>query len=100
MANVLALAEVLRDESAVLDAAVDEALDGRREIELARLRELPQALRRLIVQRLADEVAGRPAPGTARRVGDIVALGDNAALDLPHGIRAVVVGGILSFKRQ
>jgi tRNA(Ile)-lysidine synthase len=99
--NVLALAEILRDEAEVLDAIVDDVLDGRRQIPLAALRGLPAALDRLVVQRLADEAAGRPAPGTARRLDDILALRDTgtAALDLPHGVRAVVTDGVLSFTR-
>ncbi len=99
--NVLALAELLRDEAKVLDAAVDAALAGAATIELARLRELPVALARLIVQRLADAAAGQPAPGTARRLADILALSEHgvAALDLPHGVRARVQGGVLRFGR-
>jgi tRNA(Ile)-lysidine synthase len=96
--NVLALAEILRDESAVLDALVDEVLHGGREIELARLRGLPPALARLVVQRLADAAAGRPAPGTARRAAEVVGMGDNAKLDLPHGVRAVATRGTLRFE--
>ncbi len=99
--NVLALAAILRDEAAVLDAAVDAVLDGRAEISLARLRELPDALRALVVQRLADGAAGGPAPGAARRAGEIVALPDRgrAALDLPHGVRAVAEDGMVRFER-
>jgi tRNA(Ile)-lysidine synthase len=99
--NVLALAAILRDEAAVLDAAVDAALDGRGEIALARLRALPEALRALVVQRLADGAAGGPAPGTARRAAEIAALPDRgrAAVDLPHGVRAVAEAGIVSFER-
>ena len=74
--NVLALAEILRDEAAVLDAIVDDVLDGEQQISLAALRGLPTALGRLVVQRLADDAAGRPAPGTARRLDDILALRD------------------------
>lgn len=95
--NVLALAETLRDEAAVLDALVDEALGGRKEIELARLRALPPALQRLVLQRLADAAANRPAPGTARRAPEVAGMGDNAMLDLPHGVRAVASGGVLRF---
>ncbi len=98
--NVLALAEILRDEGDVLQALVDKELGGRRTIELAHLRELPVALARLVVQRLADGAAGRPAPGTARRVAEICALSSNAALDLPHGVRAVVERGTLRFESQ
>ena len=98
-ANVLVVAEILRDEAEVLDALVDGILCGREEIELARLRELPDAVRRLVVQRLADGAADGPAAGAARRAGDLAALGPDAALDLPHGVRAIVEGGVLRFGR-
>ena len=97
--NVLALAEVLRQEAEVLDELVGGVLGGRDAIELARLRELPVALRRLVVQRLADTAVGHPAPGTARRVDEIEAL-RRGALDLPHGVRAVVEAGVLRFEPQ
>jgi tRNA(Ile)-lysidine synthase len=100
IANVLALAEVLRDEAGVLDALVDEVLQGREEVELARLRALPAALQRLLVQRLADGAAGAPAPGTARRAAEVVAMAPDAMLDLPHGVRAVSERGLLRFMRQ
>jgi tRNA(Ile)-lysidine synthase len=99
--NVLALAEVLRDEADVLDALVEEALAGRREIELARLRELPVALRRLVVQRLADAAAGELAPGAARRAEEVAALSGRgtAMLDVGGGVRAVAEYGVLRFER-
>jgi tRNA(Ile)-lysidine synthase len=99
--NVLALAELLRDEAAVLDALVDEVLAGREQVELERLRALPVALRRLIVQRLADAAVGGPAPGAARRADEVAALSDHgtAALDLPHGVRATARDGVLRFGR-
>jgi tRNA(Ile)-lysidine synthase len=99
--NVLALAEILRDEADVLDEVVGTALDARSEIELSRLRELAPAVRRLVVQRLADEAAGGPAAGAARRAEEIAALSEHgsAALDLPHGVRAVVSAGVLRFER-
>jgi tRNA(Ile)-lysidine synthase len=100
--NVLALAEILRDEAAVLDEIVDDILGDERQISMTELRGLPPALGRLVVQRLADDAAGRPAPGTARRLDDILALRDSGtgALDLPNGIRAVVTKGVLSFTRS
>jgi tRNA(Ile)-lysidine synthase len=98
-ANILALAEVLRDEAEVLDAAVDVVLAGRREVTLVALRAAPVALGRLVVQRLADGAAGQPAPGSARRFPEIAAMADDAALDLPHGVRAVTRGGVLRFER-
>ncbi len=75
--NVLALADQLRDESEVLDLLVDRELAGTPQIELARLRAMPAAIARLIVQRLADQVhaatharhesASGRHPGAARR---------------------------------
>jgi tRNA(Ile)-lysidine synthase len=99
--NVLALAGVLRDEGAVLDALVDETLEGRGSVELVRLRALPSALRRLVVQRLADGAAGGPAAGVARRADEVAALSEHgtAMLDLP-GVRAVVERGMLRFVRR
>ncbi len=100
--NVLALAELLRDEADVLDGLVDEILEGGAEIEIRRLRALPRALQRLLVQRLADGAVGRPAPGAARRAEEIAALPDKgtAALDLPHGVRAIAESGRLRFIRR
>jgi tRNA(Ile)-lysidine synthase len=99
--NVLALSELLRDEAAVLDALVEEVLAGHEQIELERLRALPAALRRLVVQRLADGAIGGPAPGAARRAEEVAALCDHGAgaLDLPHGVRATAQDGVLRFGR-
>jgi tRNA(Ile)-lysidine synthase len=96
--NVLALAELLRDEADVLEGLLDDVLGGRRELPIARLRELPAALGRLVVQRLADGAAGGPAPGAARRLEEILAL-ETGSLDLPHGVRATVSGGVLRLGR-
>jgi tRNA(Ile)-lysidine synthase len=100
-ANVLALAEILRDEARVLDAAVDEILAGSPEISLTRLRELPPALCRLVVQRLADDAAGAPAAGVGRRAAEVAAMRDagTACLDLPQGVRATARDGVLRFGR-
>jgi tRNA(Ile)-lysidine synthase len=100
-ANVLALAEILRDEAQVLDQLVDAELSGRREIALERLRALAPALRRLVVQRLADLAAGEPAAGVARRAEEVASLSAHgtASLDLPHGVRATVTNGVLRFGR-
>jgi tRNA(Ile)-lysidine synthase len=99
-ANVLALVETLRDEAEVLDSLLDEILEGRREIELARLRALPAALRRLAVQRLADLAVDRPAPGIAARADELAALREQgtASLDLGSGVRAVSEYGVLRFE--
>jgi tRNA(Ile)-lysidine synthase len=104
-ANVLRTAELLRAEGEVLDALVDEALavqpGGRNTIELERLGALPPALRRLVVQRLADAAAGRPVAGAARHAEEVTALRRTgiAMLDLGGGVRAIVERGILRAER-
>jgi tRNA(Ile)-lysidine synthase len=101
-ANVLRTAALLRDEAEVLDALVDAEVDGSGEqdrgtISLGRLGELPPALRRLVLQRLADGAAGRPVPGAARFAEQVAGLRrtGTAMLDLGGGVRAVVESGIL-----
>jgi tRNA(Ile)-lysidine synthase len=105
-ANVLRTAELLRDEAEVLDALVEAQLGeaagaSSRTIELEALTALPPALRRLVVQRLADGVAGRPVPGAARRADAVAALrrAGTAALDLGGGVRAVAEYGLLRAER-
>jgi tRNA(Ile)-lysidine synthase len=101
--NVLALAELLRAEGAVLDSLVDDVLGGRREIELTRLRALAPALQGLVVQRLADQEAPSGlAPGAARRAAEVAALSDRGtvSLDVPGGVRAVVTYGVLRFEAR
>jgi len=97
--NLLALAAVLRDEAGVLDAVVQTALDGREDIELARLRELAPAVRRLVLQRLADAVIDGPAAGVARRADEVAQLREGGELHLPQGISARVRGGVLTLGR-
>lgn len=103
--NVLRTADLLRDEAEVLDALVDAELGAngseRGTIELSRLAELPPALRRLVVQRLADRAAGRPVPGAANHADRVAALRrtGTARLDLGGGVRAVVERGVLHAER-
>ncbi len=99
--NVLALAEILRAEAEVLDELVSATLRGRPEISVERLRELAPALRRLVVQRLADDAAGGPAAGVARRAEEVAAMPAHgtSALDLPSGVRATVRNGVITFGR-
>ena len=103
-ANVLRTAALLRDEGEVLDALVGEQLDeraGRFEIPLARLAGLPPALRRLVVQRLADSAAGKLVPGAARHADEVAALrrSGRAMLDLGGGVCAVAEQGVLRAER-
>ncbi len=97
--NVLRTAELLRAEAEVLDGLVSAELGGPRgkTIELERLAALPPALRRLVVQRLADAAAGRPVPGAANHADEVAALRrtGTAMLDLGAGVRAVVERGVL-----
>jgi tRNA(Ile)-lysidine synthase len=104
--NVLRTAELLRDEAEVLDALVAAELDGsngspRNTIELDRLAELPPALRRLVVQQLADRAAGRPVAGAARHAKEVAALRrtGTAMLDLGSGVRAIAERGVLRAER-
>jgi tRNA(Ile)-lysidine synthase len=103
--NVLRTAELLRDEAEVLDALVDAELGGPNgsggTIALERLGQLPPPLRRLVVQRLADDAAGRPVPGAANHAEEVAALRrtGTAMLDLGRGVRAVVESGILRAER-
>lgn len=104
--NVLRTAELLRDEAEVLDALVDAELDGsgdaaRGTISLERLAELAPALRRLVVQRLADRAAGRPVPGAANHADEVASLRrtGRAMLDLGGGVRAVAERGVLHAER-
>jgi tRNA(Ile)-lysidine synthase len=98
--NVLALASVLRDEAEVLDGVVEEALAGRAEISLSALRQLPAAVRRLVVQRLADQASDTGlAPGAARRAEEIAGLHNGNKLDIGSGVRADVRDGLVRFGR-
>jgi tRNA(Ile)-lysidine synthase len=105
-ANVLRTAELLRDEAELLDGLVEAELEGgegspRGTITLQRLAELPPALRRLVVQRLADDAAGRPVPGAANHAEEVAALRrtGTAMLDLGRGVRAVAERGVLHAER-
>jgi tRNA(Ile)-lysidine synthase len=100
--NVIAVAEILREEAAVLDALVDAVLDRRDRVRLARLREVEPALARLVVQRLADDAAGGPASGVARRAAEILALDEHGTvqLDTGGGVVAIAEYGVLRFESR
>jgi tRNA(Ile)-lysidine synthase len=93
--NVLRTAALLREEAELLDALVDAEL-GEGSISHRRFAELHPALRRLVLQRLADEAAGRPVAGAARFADQVAGLSrGGSTLDLGSGVRAVLEGGIL-----
>ncbi|MBS1890458.1 MAG: tRNA lysidine(34) synthetase TilS [Actinobacteria bacterium] len=106
VANVLRTAALLRDEAEILDGLVAGELDGslgasRGRIAHARFAELSPALRRLVLQRLADAAAGRPVPGAARFADQVAGLTRGGSrLDLGDGVRAVLEGGILRAERE
>jgi tRNA(Ile)-lysidine synthase len=107
--NILASADQLREEGAVLDRAVDEAASrigaggSVPSIEGARLGELEPALRRLVLRRLAEEAARGPLPLRSRQVREIEELarhGGSATLDIGGGVRVVSEYGMLRFQRS
>jgi tRNA(Ile)-lysidine synthase len=92
-ANVLRTVELLRDEAAVLDAAVDAVLaEAGDPPAVARLRALPPALARLVVLRLAGGAA------VGHRAEEILGLAEGQALDVGGGLRARIVHGRLQFE--
>ena len=98
-ANVLRTAALLREETELLDGLVSAELAGGHSITVARLAELPPALARLLVVRLAEEAAGTYVPQAGARVQELVALGrrgGRAELHVGGQAGAVIVGGVLS----
>lgn len=99
--NVLRTAALLREEAELLDSLVDaELASGGGTISRQRFAELHPALRRLVLQRLADQAAGRPVPGAARFADQVAGLHRGGSmLDLGSGVRAVLEGGTLRAER-
>lgn len=96
--NVLRTAALLREETDLLDALVDAELGGADRIAVERLRALEPALQRLIVIRLAEDVACTFVPQAGERVEEILALakrGGRAELHVGRLVSAVVEGGEL-----
>jgi tRNA(Ile)-lysidine synthase len=97
-ANVLRTAALLREETELLDALVAEELADGPRIEIARLRELPAALARMVVVALAEQVAGTFVPQAGERVEEILALarrGGRAELHVGGSAGAVIHHGML-----
>ena len=103
--NVLRTAALLREEAELLDSLVDAELAGGDGAEPGmigqeRFAGLHPALRRLVLQRLADEAAGRPVAGASRFAEQVAGLTRGGAmLDLGGGVRAVIEGGVLRAER-
>lgn len=94
--NIARTADLLRQETEVLDAAVAEVLGGGGDVALADLAALPPALARLVVRRLAEDATGAFCPRAATRLPDLLGLRDGA-LDVGDGARGVVRAGRLRF---
>lgn len=93
---------LLRDEAEILDRAAAEALRqvGGPPLSLAALRELPPALARLVLRRVAeDAAAGRPVAIPRRDVDRILGSGSQGTseVELAGGLRAIVEYGWLRF---
>jgi tRNA(Ile)-lysidine synthase len=73
-ANVLRTSRLLREETELLDGLVEDTLDGGSSIAIERLEDLPAALARLVVVRLAEQAAGTYVPQAGGRVQEILAL--------------------------
>lgn len=97
--SVLRTAELLREETELLEGLVDAELAGSESIAVARLAELPPALARLVVVRLAENAAGSYVPQAGRHVGEILALaerGGQAQVHVGGNVSATIERGILT----
>jgi tRNA(Ile)-lysidine synthase len=98
-ANVLRTAALLREETELLDELVARELAGRPSIAIARLGELPAALARLVVVRLAEAAADTYVPQAGERVEELLALGrrgGRAELHVGGLAGAVIEDGVLT----
>lgn len=89
-ANVLRTAQLLREETELLEGLVNAELADEQSIALERLAALPAALARLVVVRLAEVAAGGFVPQAGERVGELLALGARGGRAELH------VGGLVS----
>jgi tRNA(Ile)-lysidine synthase len=101
-ANVLRTARLLREETELLDGLVEQELGGRGSVTIARLRELPPAMARLLLVRMAEDAVGDYVPQAGDRVQEILALagrGGSAELHVGANAGAVIEGGELRMVR-
>lgn len=100
-ANVVRTAALLREETELLDGLVDDALKtspARDAVELAQLKEMPPALARMVVVRLAEQASGTYVPQAGERVGELLDLarrGGRAELHVGGRAGAVIEDGVL-----
>jgi tRNA(Ile)-lysidine synthase len=97
-ANVLRTAELLRAETQLLDALVSEELAGASSIAIERLEQLPAALARMVVVRLAEDAAGTYVPQAGERVQELIELGrrrGRSELHVGGQAGAVIKDGVL-----
>ncbi len=100
--NVLRTALLLREETELLDGLVDAELAGRDAVELSRLKEMPPALARMVVVRLAEQATGGFVPQAGERVGELLDLGrrgGRAELHVGGRAGAVIEDGVLRMVR-
>jgi tRNA(Ile)-lysidine synthase len=94
-------ARQLREEAAVLDAAVADALEvlgGGPAVSASELVRLQPAVRRLVLRELAERAGGSLAVGDTERILELGGRGSKS-LDLGGGLRVVVEYGTLRFTR-
>lgn len=100
--NVLRTALLLREETELLEGLVDAELAGRGSVELARLKDMPPALARLVVVRLAEQATGGFVPQAGERVGELLELGrrgGRAELHVGGRAGAVIEDGVVRMVR-
>ncbi len=96
--NVLRTAALLREETELLEDLVARELDGGESIAIERLAQLPAALARQVVVRLAERAAGTYVPQAGERVAELLALGrrgGRAELHVGGLAGAVIEDGVL-----
>lgn len=103
--NIAATRDALSDEAEVLDKLVSDAVDTlgvkgcNPSLDGKRLVQLPKALQRLVIRKMAESVAGDEFPLSASRADEIIGLCDregSVGIDLGP-VRVVSEYGILRF---
>ncbi len=87
---ILRTAALLAEEGAALDAIAGRALGaGGSRIAASEFAQLPVAIQRIVLRRMAEAATGRSCPRAGARLEELLALGDGA-IDLGDGARVVV----------